>query len=118
MQVWNKIDSLAPDPAVAGLFLSAKTGLGLDVLRQALAQQVGWQNPEGLYMARARHLQALQAVAQALDRAQAQLQTSHPALDLLAEDLRQAQNALDQITGAFSSDDLLGLIFSSFCVGK
>lgn len=118
MQVWNKIDSLAPDPAVAGLFLSAKTGLGLDVLRQALAQQVGWQNPEGLYMARARHLQALQAVAQALDRAQAQLQTSHPALDLLAEDLRQAQNALDQITGAFSSDDLLGLIFSSFCIGK
>ncbi len=122
LQVWNKIDSL-PEPQVQaaqdeGVFISAKTGAGLDALRQALLRQVGWQNVDGLYMARARHLQALREVSDQLDRAKQQLASSGPALDLLAEDLRQAQNALGQITGEFTSDDLLGVIFSSFCIGK
>ena len=80
---------------------------------------VGWQaGAEGLFMARRRHLDALLAVGQQLDRAQQQLQASPPALDLLAEDLRQAQQALGQITGEFTPDDLLGEIFSKFCIGK
>ena len=69
-------------------------------------------------MARARHVEALQAVNAHLQEADAQLQLSSPALDLLAEELRLAQNALGEITGAFTSDDLLGVIFSSFCIGK
>jgi tRNA modification GTPase len=122
LQVWNKMDGVpAADVRMAqdqGVFISAKTGEGLDALRRALLEQVGWQNVEGLYMARARHLQALRQVSDQLDRAKQQLTSTVPALDLLAEDLRQAQNALGQITGEFTSDDLLGVIFSSFCIGK
>ena len=69
-------------------------------------------------MARERHVQALQKVQSALDMAALQLQAHQPALDLLAEDLRQAQNHLGTITGQFSADDLLGEIFSKFCIGK
>jgi tRNA modification GTPase len=99
--------------------LSARTGLGLDALRQALLRQAGWQAaPEGLYIARARHVQALQRtrghVLQALEHA-AQRDT---ALDLLAEELRLAHRALGEITGEFSNEDLLGEIFSRFCIGK
>ena len=122
LQVWNKMDSLpqgaGPGNAPEGLLISAKTGQGLDALRRALLEQVGWQGAEGLYMARARHLLALRQVSEQFDRAGQQLASSAPALDLLAEDLRQAQNALGQITGEFTSDDLLGVIFSSFCIGK
>ena len=71
-----------------------------------------------MYIARARHVQALRAVATHLEEAFHQLQAQEPALDLLAEDLRLAQNALNAITGEFTSDDLLGVIFSSFCIGK
>ena len=122
LQVWNKMDSDPESTAGTnrpeGLFISAKTGQGLDDLRAALLKQVGWHSQEGLYMARARHLQALHAVSQQLERAGQQLETPSPALDLLAEDLRQAQNALGQITGEFTTEDLLGVIFSSFCIGK
>ena len=122
IDVWNKLDS-APDAAAAqarsGVYLSARTGEGLDRLRRQLLEVAGWQSaPEGLYLARARHVQALQAVAQHLQEAADQLQAQGPALDLLAEELRLAQNALNTITGEFSSDDLLGVIFSSFCIGK
>ena len=71
-----------------------------------------------MYIARARHVQALRTVQQHLEEAAAQLDALGPALDLLAEELRLAQNALSSITGEFSSDDLLGVIFSSFCIGK
>ena len=99
--------------------LSARTGEGLDVLRRTLLQVAGWQSaPEGVFIARARHVQALQAVDAHLMESAAQLHCAAPALDLLAEELRLAQNALNQITGEFSSDDLLGVIFSSFCIGK
>ena len=69
-------------------------------------------------MARQRHLQALERVAAHLGEAQAQLAAPAPLLDLLAEELRLAQNALSEITGAFGADDLLGVIFSRFCIGK
>ena len=122
IHVWNKsdmVDALALEKTVDGIAMSAKTGAGLQDLRQRLLQVVGWQSaPEGVYMARERHVQALQRVDQQLARASAQLGATQPALDLLAEDLRQAQLHLSEITGQFTSDDLLGEIFSRFCIGK
>ena len=127
IDVWNKTDCAAPAArriatagACASVQLSARTGEGLAELRRTLLQVVGWQAaaPEGVFIARARHVQALQAVAEHLQQAGAQLNAASPALDLLAEELRLAQNALSAITGEFSSDDLLGVIFSSFCIGK
>ncbi|MDF1482210.1 tRNA uridine-5-carboxymethylaminomethyl(34) synthesis GTPase MnmE [Extensimonas sp. H3M7-6] len=125
IDVWNKSDcaptahpaQIAPDrPAIA---LSARTGQGLDALRRTLLQVAGWQAaPEGVYIARARHVQALQAVQNHLQQANALLDAPDLPLDLLAEELRLAQNALNTITGEFSSDDLLGVIFSRFCIGK
>ncbi len=124
IDVWNKVDCVpgAAQPASAGraaVHLSAHTGEGLDALRRILLEVAGWQSaPEGVYIARARHVQALRTVQQHLEEAAAQLDALGPALDLLAEELRLAQNALSSITGEFSSDDLLGVIFSSFCIGK
>jgi tRNA modification GTPase len=125
LHVWNKADaSTTSNPHVDAprhtLRLSAKTGEGLPALREHLLQVVGWQggSAEGLYMARERHVQALREVDAHLHQANACLQAQVPALDLLAEELRLSQNALNTITGEFSSDDLLGVIFSSFCIGK
>jgi tRNA modification GTPase len=126
IDVWNKLDRApgrVPAPPAAGarpgVRLSARTGEGLDSLRRLLLEVAGWQSaPEGIYIARARHVQALQAVGAHLREAADQLRAQGPALDLLAEELRLAQNALSAITGEFSSDDLLGVIFSSFCIGK
>jgi tRNA modification GTPase len=99
--------------------LSAKTGAGLDALRSRLLQAAGWQAPTGgTFIARTRHLQALRQVQTHLHEAQAHMQAQAQLLDLLAEELRIAQNALGEITGEFSSDDLLGVIFSKFCIGK
>ncbi|MCX7256034.1 MAG: tRNA uridine-5-carboxymethylaminomethyl(34) synthesis GTPase MnmE [Polaromonas sp.] len=122
IDVWNKADS-APAGVLAqvknGVLISAKTGAGLQSLREKLLQVVGWQAaPEGVFMARERHVRALHRVQEQLETADAQLNATRPALDLLAEDLRQAQLSLSEITGAFSSDDLLGEIFSRFCIGK
>ncbi len=117
IDVWNKVD-LVPAPA-EGLGLSAKTGAGLQALRARLLELVGWQaTPQGLYIARERHVQALHRVQMHLEQARQQLAQQAQALDLLAEDLRLAQLALDEITGEFSNDELLGLIFSRFCIGK
>ncbi len=119
IQVWNKLDAAPVAPSRDGLRLSAKTGAGLDALRRTLLQAAGWQAaPEGVYIARERHLQALHRVGEHLARAMARLTDAAPALDLLAEELRLAQNALGEITGEFTSDDLLGVIFSQFCIGK
>ncbi len=126
LEVWNKADAVgdasgqsAVPQGADGLLLSAKTGLGLEALRQRLLHLAGWQAaPEGAYMARERHVQALRRVDEHLQQAQALLAGQQPALDLLAEELRLAQNALNGITGEFSPDDLLGVIFSKFCIGK
>ena len=117
LEVWNKAD--AATPPAEGLSLSAKTGAGLHELRQRLLQTVGWQAaPEGVYIARERHVQALRQVQQHLEHAAAHLAAQAQALDLLAEELRLAQGALNEITGEFSNEDLLGVIFSRFCIGK
>ena len=121
IDVWNKTDKASADllAQTQGVLISAKTGAGLPALRQRLLGVVGWQAaPEGVFMARERHVRALHSVQAQLMTAVDQLNASHPALDLLAEDLRQAQLHLSAITGAFSADDLLGEIFSSFCIGK
>ncbi|RRV09062.1 tRNA uridine-5-carboxymethylaminomethyl(34) synthesis GTPase MnmE [Pseudomonas sp. v388] len=101
------------------LSLSAKAGGdGLELLREHLKACMGYeQTSESSFSARRRHLEALRHASTALEHGRAQL-TLAGAGELLAEDLRQAQQALGEITGAFSSDDLLGRIFSSFCIGK
>jgi tRNA modification GTPase len=127
LQVWNKLDQCgAPQQAAlaerlrAGdLAISAKSGEGIEGLRQGLLTLAGWQHAgDGLFMARERHLQALHRVAEHLAAAQTCLEARAEHLDLLAEELRLAQHSLNQITGAFSADDLLGEIFSRFCIGK
>ena len=123
IHIWNKSDTLAgakaPNTEPGSLTLSAKTGDGLAALRQELLKTVGWQSaPEGVFMARERHVVALNQVTEQLARANQQLAAHQPALDLLAEDLRQAQRHLSEITGEFTPDDLLGEIFSKFCIGK
>ncbi|HSV46907.1 MAG TPA: tRNA uridine-5-carboxymethylaminomethyl(34) synthesis GTPase MnmE [Ramlibacter sp.] len=120
LEVWNKTDKAPQAETAAGaLRLSAKTGDGLQALRQQLLQVAGWQAaPEGVFIARERHLQALRRVQAHLEQAHALLARQAQSLDLLAEELRLAQNALNEITGEFSADDLLGVIFSSFCIGK
>lgn len=119
LDVWNKIDAAGAALPTTGLALSAKTGAGLAELRQKLLELAGWQaTAEGVYIARERHVQALQRVKTHLDTAAAHLTAQARLLDLLAEELRLGQNALNEITGEFTSDDLLGVIFSSFCIGK
>ncbi|MDP3132033.1 MAG: GTPase, partial [Burkholderiaceae bacterium] len=123
IHLWNKCDVCVPEAlarvADGDLAISAKAGLGLAPLRQRLLQAVGWQSaPEGLYMARERHVRALAAVGDHLDLAAQWLGHANEHLDLLAEELRLAQAALGDITGEFSADDLLGEIFSRFCIGK
>jgi tRNA modification GTPase len=123
LQVNNKADTQGstqetePREAVR---ISAKTGQGLAELRQRILSLAGWssQTQEGVFTARTRHVQALQQVAQHVAVAMAQLGHASPALDLLAEECRLAQFALASLTGDFSADDLLGEIFSRFCIGK
>jgi tRNA modification GTPase len=123
VHVYSKSD-LATMPGLPGdgghhLALSARTGDGLDALRRLLLQLAGWHaSPDGLFIARARHVDALRHTADHLALALELATSPDPALDLLAEELRLAQTALSQITGEFTSDDLLGEIFSRFCIGK
>ena len=121
IHIINKID-LSGEPAKrseAGseltIWLSAKTGDGIELLRQGILEAAGWQGDgEAAFMARERHLAALHDCTAALERAGRSLS----GLELLAEELRQAHRALGEITGAVTADDLLGEIFSRFCIGK
>lgn len=122
--VFNKIDLTGTEPSLQTgdwgneIYLSAKTGVGLDILREHLKACMGYQGQgEGRFMARRRHLDAIRRADQALQNAHHQLMDTQ-AGELVAEELREAQNALAEITGEFTSDDLLGRIFSSFCIGK
>ncbi|MBY5983521.1 tRNA uridine-5-carboxymethylaminomethyl(34) synthesis GTPase MnmE [Halomonas sp. DP5Y7-2] len=141
MQIWPEFVERLPDPArltlvrnkvdqsgeAAGLDLSttpptlrlsARSGEGVDNLKSHLKSIMGFQaTTEGRFSARRRHLDALDRAKEAMDNGNAQLM-GHGAGELLAEDLRDAQQALGEITGEFSADDLLGEIFGSFCIGK
>lgn len=117
LTIHNKIDLNHETHRKQGndLYLSAKTGEGIDALRTELLKIAGWQpEGEGLFMARDRHLIALAQAAQHIEQAR----QSGDRLEFFAEELRLAQNALSTITGEFSADDLLGEIFSRFCIGK
>lgn len=104
------------DPERPTVILSALTGAGIDALRDHLKACMGFSAGEGTFTARRRHLDALERAAAMLDRAVQQLDQG--AGELVAEDLRAAQDALGEITGAFTTEDLLGAIFSTFCIGK
>jgi tRNA modification GTPase len=122
--VINKIDLVGSPPAIEDsgqtpkVYLSAKTGAGLDLLRGHLKSSAGYHDPEsGALSARRRHLDALARARDCIEEA-ARIFSGTRAYELFAEDLRRAQLALGEITGEFSSEDLLGEIFSSFCIGK
>jgi tRNA modification GTPase len=117
LTIHNKIDATGEPPRMRDdeIWLSAKTGVGVDLLRSKLLESAGWQAVgEGAFMARARHLDALARGAAHLAAAR----ESTAQLELFAEELRLAQAALSEITGEFTADDLLGEIFSKFCIGK
>jgi tRNA modification GTPase len=122
--VFNKIDLTGQQPhrdessQPPRLYLSAEGGQGLELLREHLKTAAGFQSVDaGAFAARRRHLDALARARAAVQTAAEVLQSSR-AFELFAEDLRMAQRALGEITGEFTSDDLLGEIFSSFCIGK
>lgn len=122
-RIYNKIDLTGTTPGyreTAGgpcLYLSLQTGAGYAELLRHLKTSVGYaSDAEGVCSARRRHLDALEAAATALDRATSHLDAT--VLELLAEDLREAQTRLGEITGVFTSDELLGRIFADFCIGK
>jgi tRNA modification GTPase len=124
--VYNKIDlskekvrfdqnALADTP---GVYLSAKTGDGIELLKTVLKDYAGYNTTEeGGFIARRRHLDAMEKSQACLESALKQL-SENKAAELVAEDLKEAHQALELITGAYSSDDLLGEIFSNFCIGK
>lgn len=118
LRVVNKIDLLSQDSGVIqgeGLMVSAKTGAGIEQLRQSLLELAGWeQTGEGSFMARERHLRALEAASRYVDQAEANWRQ----LEYFAEELSLAQKSLGEITGEFSADALLGEIFGRFCIGK
>ena len=125
VHVFNKADAVPPGALAAlrsphdAVVLSARTGAGIDTLRHKLLKLAGWHaQPEGLFIARTRHVEALRRSREHLLQAQAQTERADAALDLLAEELRLAHDALGEITGVFTPDDLLGEIFSRFCIGK
>jgi len=125
LRIWNKIDlsghkpSVDETPDATHIYLSANEKTGIDLLRAELLRIAGWQQTgESLYLARERHLIALRNASRHLDHAGQHAAQTDQSLDLFAEELRLAQVQLSTITGEFSSDDLLGVIFSRFCIGK
>ena len=125
LRIWNKIDlsghqaSITIESDATHIYLSASERLGMDLLRRELLRIAGWQQTgESIYLARERHLLALKSAQSHLMVANELAAQNDSALDLFAEELRLAQDRLSSITGAFNSDDLLGVIFSRFCIGK
>jgi tRNA modification GTPase len=125
VRIWNKIDLSGHKPDVelttdaTHIYLSAAEKQGIDLLRKELLRIAGWQQTgESLYLARERHLIALRAARKHLDMAAEHAAQNDQSLDLFAEELRLAQDQLSSITGEFTPDDLLGVIFSRFCIGK
>ena len=118
--IHNKIDLVGAEPGVIDgeVYLSAKTGEGIDALRQRIRELAGYDHQgEGAFTARRRHIRALRRAAEHFATGRRALEETK-AGELMAEELRLSQQALGEITGAFSADDLLGKIFSEFCIGK
>ena len=122
LEVHNKIDTVNQRKVLdaSALCISALNGQGLPELRQQILESAGWQAgmTEGVFTARTRHVQALQHVLTHVQQALRCLEQTAPPLDLMAEECRLAHQYLAQLTGSFSADDLLGEIFSRFCIGK
>lgn len=123
LEVNNKSDLLSKPPAnqdkTQTLLISAKTGAGVEALKQKILELVGWGGPqEGAIVARRRHLDCLDRAATHLDKSQQFAADGNISLELFAEELRLAQDQLGQITGKLLPDELLGKIFSQFCIGK
>lgn len=122
-RVINKIDLTGEPPRAASagdwtdVYLSVRNGAGLDLLRARIREAAGFTGTEGQFSARRRHVEALRQAAESAGRS-AELLATGVGPELAAEELRLAQQALGEITGAVSSDDLLGRIFTSFCIGK
>lgn len=120
INVYNKIDLTSESPRTELLndetyiYLSAKTGLGVDLLKEKILSLIGWHQEAGVFMARERHVNALVSAQNHLNNAS----LVGDRAELFAEELRLAQEKLNAITGEFSADDLLGEIFSRFCIGK
>ena len=122
LEVVNKAD-LLPDPpklpSDQALLISAKTGVGIDQLKQKILEVVGWDGPqEGTILARRRHLDCIERAAEHIEKSEQFAANGNNSLELFAEELFLAQNHLGQITGKLLPDDLLGKIFSQFCIGK
>lgn len=122
--VYNKIDLSGAqaerhdEPETTAISLSARSGEGIELLRQELLRIAGWHQAEDVFIARERHLRALATAQEHIAAARSVVESALPALELFAEELRLAQHALGEITGEFTADDLLGVIFSRFCIGK
>ena len=122
--IYNKIDLSGAqperhdEPDSTAISLSARSGEGIELLRQELLRIAGWHQAEDVFIARERHLRALAAAQSHIAAARHVVEGPMPALELFAEELRLAQQALGEITGEFTADDLLGVIFSRFCIGK
>ena len=122
--VHNKIDLTGrsaerhDEPDTVAISLSARSGAGIDLLRRELLRIAGWHQAEDVFIARERHLRALAAAQGHVAAARNVVEGRLPALELFAEELRLAQQSLGEITGEFTADDLLGVIFSRFCIGK
>ena len=122
--IYNKIDLSGAqaerhdEPETTAISLSARSGEGIELLRQELLRIAGWHQAEDVFIARERHLRALAMAQEHIAAARSVVESALPALELFAEELRLAQHALGEITGEFTADDLLGVIFSRFCIGK
>ena len=122
LELVNKADLLGQGQVISKdglLMISAKTGQGIEDLKQKILEAVGWAGPqEGAIVARRRHLECIERAAEHIARSEQFAANGNNSLELFAEELSLAQNHLGQITGKLLPDDLLGKIFSQFCIGK
>jgi tRNA modification GTPase len=119
IEVWNKQDQMTHEGPRDRLYISAKNGFGIDALKKSILHILGWEShAEDLILARQRHIDALNKALKHLMHSQVYLSQGNASLELFAEELRLAQDELGEITGKLLPDDLLGKIFSTFCIGK
>ena len=121
LEVVNKADLLGPDHSApdGAIEISAKTGQGVDALKQEILKKVGWgASQEGVIVSRRRHLDCIEKAAEHIARSEQFAANGNNSLELFAEELSLAQKHLGEITGKLLPDDLLGKIFSQFCIGK